>query len=129
MILPARRLSDNGLKAWTQAVHRGYEGMVGKDPESPLCAGAHVEVAQGQGEGLPEGRARVLSGVSEWRSLPLRPTRVHGVGEAGDRGDYLQVITASANSGEGMNRRVVERLSLVRHSFVPAPSFRLQPRS
>ncbi len=39
MILPARRLSDNGLKAWTQAVHRGYEGMVGKDPESPYVPG------------------------------------------------------------------------------------------
>jgi len=36
MILPARRLSDNGLKAWAQAEHRGYEGLVGKDPES-LC--------------------------------------------------------------------------------------------
>jgi bifunctional non-homologous end joining protein LigD len=39
MILPARRLSDNGLKAWTQAVHWGYEGMVGKDPESPYVPG------------------------------------------------------------------------------------------
>jgi bifunctional non-homologous end joining protein LigD len=39
MILPARRLSDNGLKAWAQAVHRGYEGMVGKDPESPYVPG------------------------------------------------------------------------------------------
>ena len=39
MILPTRRLSDNGLKAWAQAVHRGYEGMVGKDPESPYVPG------------------------------------------------------------------------------------------
>jgi bifunctional non-homologous end joining protein LigD len=39
MILPARRLSDNGLKAWAQAVHRGYEGMVGKDPESLYVPG------------------------------------------------------------------------------------------
>jgi len=39
MILPARRLSDNGLKAWAQAVHRGYEGIVGKDPESPYVPG------------------------------------------------------------------------------------------
>src|SRR6266478_2060491 len=38
MILPARRLSDNGLKAWAQAVHRGYEGM-GKDPESLYVPG------------------------------------------------------------------------------------------
>jgi len=39
MILPARRLSDNGLKAWAQAVHRGYEGVVGKDPESAYVPG------------------------------------------------------------------------------------------
>ena len=39
MILPARRLSDNGLKAWAQAMHRGYEGMVGKDPESLYVPG------------------------------------------------------------------------------------------
>jgi ATP-dependent DNA ligase len=37
--LPTRRLSDNGLKAWAQAVHRGYEGVVGKDPESPYVPG------------------------------------------------------------------------------------------
>ena len=61
-------------------IAQGYEGLVAKDPVSKYVAGADVEVAQGQGEGLPEGRARVLSGVSEWRSLPLRPTRVHGVG-------------------------------------------------
>jgi len=34
MILPVRRLSSNGLKAWKQAVHKGYEGLVGKDPQS-----------------------------------------------------------------------------------------------
>jgi bifunctional non-homologous end joining protein LigD len=39
MILSARRLSDNGLKAWAQAVDRGYEGIVGKDPESPYVPG------------------------------------------------------------------------------------------
>jgi bifunctional non-homologous end joining protein LigD len=35
-ILPVRRLSSNGLKAWAQAVH---EGLVGKDPESPYVVG------------------------------------------------------------------------------------------
>ena len=38
-ILPVRRLSNNGLKAWTQAVHRGYEGLVAKDPTSPYVGG------------------------------------------------------------------------------------------
>jgi ATP-dependent DNA ligase len=39
MILPVRRLSSNGLKAWAQAVHKGYEGLVRKDPESPYVGG------------------------------------------------------------------------------------------
>jgi bifunctional non-homologous end joining protein LigD/DNA ligase-1 len=38
-ILPARRLSPNGFAAWTEVLHRGYEGMVAKDPESPYVAG------------------------------------------------------------------------------------------
>jgi bifunctional non-homologous end joining protein LigD len=38
-VLPVRRLSSNGLRAWAQAVHRGYEGIVAKDPESPYEAG------------------------------------------------------------------------------------------
>jgi len=38
-VLPVRRLSSNGLKAWAQAVHKGYEGVVGKDPESPYVGG------------------------------------------------------------------------------------------
>ena len=39
MIWPVRRLSSNGLRAWAQAVHRGYEGIVAKDPESPYEPG------------------------------------------------------------------------------------------
>jgi ATP-dependent DNA ligase len=39
VILPVRRLSPNGLKAWTQAIHRGYEGMVAKDRESLYVPG------------------------------------------------------------------------------------------
>jgi bifunctional non-homologous end joining protein LigD len=39
MILPVRRLSSNGLKAWKQVLHKGYEGLVGKDPESPYVGG------------------------------------------------------------------------------------------
>jgi ATP-dependent DNA ligase len=35
LILPVRRLSPNGFAAWTEVLHRGYEGMVAKDPESP----------------------------------------------------------------------------------------------
>jgi ATP-dependent DNA ligase len=39
MILPVRRLSSNGLKAWAQAAHKGYEGIVAKDPQSPYVGG------------------------------------------------------------------------------------------
>ena len=39
MILPVRRLSSNGLKPGAQAVHKGYEGLVGKDPESSYVGG------------------------------------------------------------------------------------------
>jgi bifunctional non-homologous end joining protein LigD len=43
MILPVRRLSSNGLKAWAQAVHKGYEGIVAKDPQSPYVAGRTLQ--------------------------------------------------------------------------------------
>lgn len=39
LILPARRLSPNGLAAWVEVLHRGYEGMVVKDPESKYVGG------------------------------------------------------------------------------------------
>lgn len=39
LILPARRLSPNGFAAWTEVLHRGYEGMVTKDPEAPHVGG------------------------------------------------------------------------------------------
>jgi ATP-dependent DNA ligase len=47
-ILPVRRLSSNGLKAWTQAVHKGYEGLVGKDPESPYVGGRTFKRLKGK---------------------------------------------------------------------------------
>jgi bifunctional non-homologous end joining protein LigD len=39
MIFPARRLSNNGLKAWQEALKRNYEGIVAKDPESRYIPG------------------------------------------------------------------------------------------
>jgi bifunctional non-homologous end joining protein LigD len=38
-VLPVRRLADDGLKAWQKVIERGYEGLVGKDPESPYVPG------------------------------------------------------------------------------------------
>ena len=39
MIFPARRLADDGLKAWQEAMARGYEGIVAKDPDSRYVPG------------------------------------------------------------------------------------------
>jgi len=44
LILPTRRLSPNGFAAWAEVLHRGYEGMVAKDPEFEAVA---VPVRQG----------------------------------------------------------------------------------
>jgi hypothetical protein len=37
--LPARRLSPNGFAAWAEVLHRGWEGMVAKDPAAPYVGG------------------------------------------------------------------------------------------
>ena len=39
LLLPVRRLADDGLEAWKQVLERGYEGLVAKDPESPYVGG------------------------------------------------------------------------------------------
>jgi len=39
LVLPVRRLADDGLKAWGQVLERGYEGLVAKDPASPYVGG------------------------------------------------------------------------------------------
>jgi len=39
MVLPVRRMADDGLKAWQQVVEKGYEGLVAKDPASPYIGG------------------------------------------------------------------------------------------
>ena len=39
MIFPVRRLSRDGFKAWEEAVARGFEGLVAKDPESRYVPG------------------------------------------------------------------------------------------
>jgi ATP-dependent DNA ligase len=39
LILPARRLADEGLAAWEEVLARGYEGLVAKDPTSAYVGG------------------------------------------------------------------------------------------
>lgn len=43
LILPARRLLANGLAAWAEVLHRGLEGYVAKDPESPYVGGRSLK--------------------------------------------------------------------------------------
>jgi hypothetical protein len=43
LILPARRLSPNGFAAWAEVLHRGYEGMVAKDPAAPYVGGRSLK--------------------------------------------------------------------------------------
>jgi len=59
LVLPARRLADNGLEAWAQVLARGYEGLVGKDEASAYVEGRTAFLAQGEGAALPRGRAGV----------------------------------------------------------------------
>jgi ATP-dependent DNA ligase len=58
LILPARRLSPNGLAAWTEVLHRGYGGMVAKDPESPYVGGRTLKWLKVK---VPEGSHRHAS--------------------------------------------------------------------
>jgi bifunctional non-homologous end joining protein LigD len=39
LLLPVRRLSDDGLKAWRQVLEHGWEGLVAKDPQSLYVGG------------------------------------------------------------------------------------------
>jgi bifunctional non-homologous end joining protein LigD len=39
LVLPARRLADDGLTAWAEVLARGYEGLVAKDPACPYVGG------------------------------------------------------------------------------------------
>jgi len=39
VLLPVRRLADDGLKAWQEVLEHGYEGLVAKDPESRYVGG------------------------------------------------------------------------------------------
>jgi len=39
LLLPVRRLADDGLKAWLEVLEHGYEGLVAKDPTAPYVGG------------------------------------------------------------------------------------------
>lgn len=43
LILPARRFLANGMAAWAEVLHRGTEGYVAKDPESPYVGGRSLK--------------------------------------------------------------------------------------
>ena len=39
LLLAARRLADDGMKAWQEVQERGYEGYVARDESSPYVGG------------------------------------------------------------------------------------------
>jgi ATP-dependent DNA ligase len=41
VLLPVRRLADDGLKAWREVL--GYKGLVAKDPASPYVGGRSLK--------------------------------------------------------------------------------------
>lgn len=51
VLLPERRLADDGLKAWEQVVERGYEGLVAKDPALPSVRAARASPRLAIGHG------------------------------------------------------------------------------
>src|SRR5260370_4536407 len=65
MVFAVRRLAMDGLKAWQEAVARGFEGLVAKDPESPYVGGRTLrwlEVKQPHYPGGGRGREPKRSG-------------------------------------------------------------------
>ncbi len=53
VLLPVRRLADDGQQAWAEVLKHGWEGLVAKDPASPLRGRAHAQVAQGEAAEVP----------------------------------------------------------------------------
>jgi bifunctional non-homologous end joining protein LigD len=43
LVLPVRRLADDGLAAWQQVLERGWEGLVAKDRASPYVGGRSLK--------------------------------------------------------------------------------------
>ena len=55
LVLPVRRLADDGLKAWQQVLERGYEGLVAKAPQSPYGGGRTLAWLKVKQPPLPRG--------------------------------------------------------------------------
>ncbi len=66
VVLPARRLSDDGLNAWQQVLDRGYEGLVAKDPTSPYVGGRTVKWLKVK-QPLPRRQSGVGGDAGRWR--------------------------------------------------------------
>jgi bifunctional non-homologous end joining protein LigD len=55
LILPVRRLSPDGLAAWAEVLHRGWEGYVAKDPAAPSGGGTPARSRPGDRAGARRG--------------------------------------------------------------------------
>jgi hypothetical protein len=75
MVLPCRRLPDDGVKAWAIVEERGYEGMIAKDPRSTYRSSTRswmkVKVRhEGFTSARTRGGDRGLERISERRRSP-----------------------------------------------------------
>jgi hypothetical protein len=59
MVLPVRRLADDGLKAWQQVLRARLRGPGRQGPGIALPRRAHAQVAEGEAASLSRGGARV----------------------------------------------------------------------
>jgi hypothetical protein len=83
VLLPVRRLADDGLKAWQQVLEHGFEGLVAKDAASPYVAGRTLrwlKVKQPHtGKGSADGNPRRSAA---WPALARRLLLAAGGGSA-----------------------------------------------
>jgi len=63
LLLAARRLADDGLKAWRQVEERGYEGFVAKDEFSPYSDGRTLSRLKGKAGRVPRRGAGLVAAV------------------------------------------------------------------
>ena len=78
LILPARRLADEGLTAWSEVLARGYEGLVAKDPATPYVGGRTLKWLKVKQPRYREGERVVTNLLRQRASYPLAARRTWG---------------------------------------------------
>ena len=60
LVLPVRRLAQNGFEAWSEVIARDFEGPGRKGRGEPVRVGANSQLVEGEAEGL-DGRGGPLA--------------------------------------------------------------------